>query len=94
MPTTIILVVFWPPNGDIHFIPNWARWGQKISASGVVSTYTLAYTASSAYFGGVLAPNGDIHMIPYNSKIGQVINKNSGMNFDMGTCLHSHFNKL
>jgi hypothetical protein len=33
------------PNGDIHFIPHSANVGQKISATGVVSTYSLVYTA-------------------------------------------------
>ena len=30
---------------------------------GVVSTYSLVYTASSAYYGGVLTPNGDINFV-------------------------------
>ena len=59
-------------NGDIHFVPQGAR-GQKINASGVVSTYSLVYTASSAYEGGVLAPNGDIHFVPYNAVRGQKV---------------------
>jgi hypothetical protein len=62
------------PNGDIHFIPFEANRGQKISAAGVVSTYSLVYTAgSSAYAGGVLAPNGDIHFVPRNANRGQKI---------------------
>jgi hypothetical protein len=47
--------------------------GQKISSSGVVSTYSLVYTVSSAYAGGVLSPNGDIHFIPLSSTVGQKI---------------------
>jgi hypothetical protein len=62
------------PNGDVHFIPNRAPVGQKISSSGVVSTYALAYTASGAYVGGVLSPNGDIYFVPYDSDLGQKIN--------------------
>ena len=63
------------PNGDIHFIPFGASTGQKISSSGVVSTYSLVYTnGSGAYVGGVLAPNGDIHFVPFSSPlIGQKI---------------------
>jgi hypothetical protein len=64
------------PNGDIHFVPNSANRGQKISAAGVVSTYDLVYTVSFAYGGGVLAPNGDIHFIPYNANRGQKIDIN------------------
>lgn len=66
------------PNGDVQFIPNRATVGQKISSSGVVSTYSLIYTnINGAYFGGVLASNGDIHFVPgyFNSfeAIGQKI---------------------
>jgi hypothetical protein len=39
----------------------------------VVSTYSLAYTVASAYFGGVLSPNGDIHFVPLNATVGQKI---------------------
>ncbi len=64
------------PNGDIHFVPERANRGQKISASGVVSTYALVNTGifGQAYRGGVLASNGDIHFIPYESNVGQKIN--------------------
>jgi hypothetical protein len=53
-------------NGYIHFIPNSTNAvGQKISPSGVVSTYTLPFKAVSyGYQGGVLAPNGDVHFVP------------------------------
>jgi hypothetical protein len=62
------------PNGDIHFVPRSAAVGQKISASGTVSTYTLVYTTVSiAYAGGVLAPNGDIHFVPRSANRGQKI---------------------
>ena len=53
-------------NGDIHFIPLRAPVGQKISVNGVVSTYSLVYTASDAYTGGVLGRDGEIHFIPFN----------------------------
>jgi len=41
--------------------------------SGVVSTYSLVYTISAAYAGGVLAPNGEINFVPYNAARGQKI---------------------
>lgn len=62
------------PNGDVHFIPWRAVVGQKISTTGVVSTYSLIYTTTVAYAGGVLAPNGDIHFVPYQANRGQKIN--------------------
>lgn len=61
------------PNGEIHFVPWTATVGQKISRSGVVSTYSLAYTTSQAYFGGVLSPTGDIHFVPHDATVGQKI---------------------
>ena len=42
--------------------------------NGIVSTYSLVYTTSGAYTGGVLTPNGDIHFIPRNAVVGQKIN--------------------
>lgn len=62
------------PNGDIHFVPYNATVGQKISASGVLSTYSLTYTTNTAYVGGVLDPlNGDIHFIPHAAAVGQLV---------------------
>jgi len=61
------------PNGDIHFVPAGTNRGQKISASGVGSTYSLVYTAGDAYNGGVLAPNGYIHFVPYAAPVGQKV---------------------
>lgn len=58
-------------NGDIHFVPNSASVGQKISASGTVSTYALI--SASAYYGGVMSPNGDMHFIPSGATVGQKI---------------------
>jgi hypothetical protein len=49
------------------------------STNGIVSTYSLVYTASSAYIGGVLAPNGDIHFIPNSAVRGQKINTLTGV---------------
>lgn len=54
---------------------------------GIVSTYSLMYTANS-YQGGVLAPNGDIHFVPYGaSSPGQKISTLSGNPFGPGLCL-------
>jgi hypothetical protein len=60
-------------NYDIHFVPNNANRGQKISSTGVVSTYSLVYTTAGAYLSGVLAQNGDIHFVPYDAVRGQKI---------------------
>ena len=58
-------------NGDIHFVPNSATVGQKISVAGVVSTYSLI--GNFQYGGGVLASNGDIHFVPIGANRGQKI---------------------
>ena len=39
----------------------------------MVSTYSLAYTTTGAYYGGVLAPNGDIHFVNANATVGQKV---------------------
>jgi hypothetical protein len=80
------------PNGDIHFVPLNARVGQKISAAGVVSTYSLVYTTTQAYAGGILAPNGDINFVPLLADRGQKIS--TGINTPIGHCVSPFFNKL
>jgi hypothetical protein len=82
------------PNGDIHFIPQEAVRGQKISASGVVSTYSIIYTATNAYNGGTLAPSGDIYFIPKRAAVGQKISTNPGSPLGLGVCLSSFLNKF
>jgi ethanolamine utilization protein EutQ (cupin superfamily) len=82
------------PNGDIHFIPFNAPVGQKVSYSGTVNTYTLAYTTTTSHQGGVLAPNGDIHFVPTNANIGQKISTMSAVPFPSAVCLSPYFNKL
>ena len=52
-------------NGGVAFNNN--------GTNGVVSTFSLVYTTSSAYAGGVLAPNGDIHFVPFTANRGQKI---------------------
>ena len=79
------------PNGDIHFVPPAATMGQKISAAGVVSTYTLVV---NGYIGGVLAPNGDIHFVPFAATMGQKISTLPGKPFDLGMCCSPWFNKF
>jgi hypothetical protein len=54
-------------------VPYVSNIGQKISSSGVVSTYSLVYTVLQSYSGGVLAPNGDVLFVPYNAPVGQKI---------------------
>lgn len=48
--------------------------GSAVFVESLVSTYSLVYTTSSAYVGGVLSPNGDINFIPYSANRGQRIN--------------------
>lgn len=50
-----------------------AAAGSLYSSTTVVSTYSLVYTAISAYAGAVLAPNGDIHFIPRSAICGQKV---------------------
>jgi len=45
----------------------------RLFSGEVVSTYSLVYTVSNAYTGGVLAPNGDIHFVPRSAAVGQKI---------------------
>jgi len=80
------------PNGDIHFIPHGADRGQKISAAGVVSTYSLVNTVSSAYAGGVLSPQGEIYFVNYSAAVGQKISTNTSR--PIGYCLSPFFNKF
>lgn len=47
--------------------------GSSVFTNAIVSTYSLVYTTSSAYIGGVLGPNGDINFIPYNANRGQKV---------------------
>jgi hypothetical protein len=49
------------------------------STAGMVSTYSLVYTAASAYFGGVLDSNGDIHFVPFGANRGQKVNSLTGV---------------
>lgn len=74
--------------------------GGQCFKEGIVSTYPLVYTASGAYFGGVLAPNGDIHFTPYAATVGQKISTITGIvstytiltNYLRGACLDSNGN--
>jgi hypothetical protein len=59
--------------GSIHCVPFGASVGQKISSSGVVSTYPLVYDTTGAYYGGVLQGDGDVHFVPYSATVGQKI---------------------
>jgi hypothetical protein len=79
------------PNGDIHFIPLNSSRGQKISATGVVSTYSLVYTTGNAYLGGVLTSNGDIYFVPRSAVVAQKISTN--VQQKIGYALSPYFNK-
>jgi hypothetical protein len=81
------------PNGDIHFTPVSSDYGQKVSATGVVSTYSLAYTAAS-YAGGVVDTNGDIHFVPSSASVGQKISTQSCKPFSRAVLLSPFFNKF
>jgi hypothetical protein len=48
---------------------NAGSWSNRTT----LSTYSLLYTAATAYAGGVLAPNGDIHFVPLSATMGQKI---------------------
>jgi hypothetical protein len=81
------------PNGDIHFVPLAANVGQKVSAAGVVSTYSLIYTTTDAYLKvEYLAPNGDIYFIPISANRGQKIS--TGVQVNPGYALSPFFNKF
>jgi hypothetical protein len=82
------------PNGDIHFVPYAATVGQKISVSGIVSTYSLVYTGAfgASYVGGVLDPNGNIHFVDNSANRGQKIS--TGVQVQPGFALSPFFNKF
>jgi hypothetical protein len=82
------------PNGDIHFVPYAATVGQKVSASGVVSTYSLTYTVAYAYAGGILDANGDIHFIASCASVGQKVSTMSALPFSRAVCCSPWLNKL
>ena len=52
-------------NGGVAFRNN--------DTNGIVSTYSLVYTTTTTYTGGVLATNGDIHFVPLRADRGQKI---------------------
>ena len=63
-------------------MPHSAAVGQKIALDGTVSTYSLLYTRSNAYVGGVIDAAGDIHFVPHhagNTPIGQKISASTGL---------------
>lgn len=61
------------PNGDFHFAPFSANRGMKLSPAGVVSTYSLPYTATGAYIGAVTSPRGEVHFVPNNAQRGMKV---------------------
>ena len=78
------------PNGDVHFINNGFAQGEKVSFTGIVSTYSVFNIGS--YFGGVLSQNGDIHFIPLSANRGQKISTN--VQQKVGYALSPFFNKF
>ena len=79
---------------DFKSLLNKSVTAGSIFSNPIVSTYSLVYTASSAYSGGVLAPNGDIHFVPSSANRGQKISTTAALPFDIGTCCSSFLNKL
>ncbi|NBV42987.1 hypothetical protein EBR96_09515 [bacterium] len=73
-------------------MPLGAAVGQKVSATGVVSTYSLVSTGSDFYGSGVLDPFGNIYIIPWRSTIGQTISTNTTR--PIGYALSPFFNKF
>ncbi len=55
-----------------RFLTLSANAGQVFS-NPITYTYSLIYTTSGAYYGGVLSHTGDIHFIPHNANRGQEI---------------------
>jgi hypothetical protein len=93
------------PNGDIHFVPYTIEIdadaiGQKVSITGIVSTYSLIFRPDSLqtndiYNGGVLAPDGDIYLVKHDTRAEiQRIATNSAIPFDIDTCLSPFLNKF
>jgi hypothetical protein len=62
-------------NGAIRSVRPNLVWSNTFS----VSTYSLVYTASFAYSGGVLDTNGDIHFIPRQGNRGQKVSSITGV---------------
>jgi hypothetical protein len=71
------------PPTETQVLDNWSRLkvlmdysvnsGSMVTQA-VVSTYSLIYTVTTAYGGGVLNPAGEIHFVPYIALTGQKIN--------------------
>ena len=75
-----------PTNDDSTVTTDQSAWAQfrslveksttvsnPYNTTTIVSTYSLVYTATNAYHGGVLAPNGDIHFVPASANRGQKV---------------------
>jgi hypothetical protein len=56
-----------------RFLIQSANAGQVFSTP-ITYTYSLVYTTTGAYYGGVLSQSGDIHFIPHNATVGQEVN--------------------
>jgi hypothetical protein len=66
------------PSGVIHFIPRSSSNAVRLNARTFTAVpYTLVYTATDAYFSGVVDSNGDIHFVPYSAAVGQKVSANN-----------------
>ena len=72
-------------------IPYSAAVGQKISASGVVSTYSIP---QNLYAGGILTPNGEIHFMPAGASCGTKLSFTGARPWGIGTCCSPWMNKF
>lgn len=54
------------------FLTQSANAGQVFS-NPISYTYSLVYTTSGAYYGGVLSQTGDVHFIPHSANVGQKV---------------------
>jgi hypothetical protein len=66
--------------------------GQKVSAAGVVSTYSLIYTVSTSLCWWSFKSNGEIYFIPAEANRGQKIS--TGVPVNPGYALSPFFNKF
>jgi len=64
-------------SGIIHFIPRNSSNAVRLNTRTFTAVpYTLVYTATDAYFSGVVDSNGDIHFVPYSANRGQKVSAN------------------
>ena len=58
---------------DFSRLLNRSDTAGQVFTNPIAYTYSLVYTTSNSYSGGVLATNGDIHFVPLVAAVGQKI---------------------